>query len=171
MATLAPALASASAISRPMGRAPPVTSADLPCKGKAVIAWSARECERLLLLWRSLFARLFRRLLSFASRAVSGFSRLVVAVNGVLLPGPLHTNLHRDFRLVDFEVSTVGLKALGDDLQADRIADRNHVDDGFAVLVGLQLHDALVVVALDGMEDDGSMLDRFAVGVSNDRNL
>ncbi len=66
--------------------------------------------------------------------------------------------------LVDFEILAVGLEPFGNHLQAHSVPDRNHVDDGFAVLVGFQFHAARVSISLDGMEDDSGALNGFAIG-------
>src|SRR5208337_4512530 len=91
----------------------------------------------------------------------------MLLVNGVLLARPLHSNLHRHGVLIDLELPAVGLEARGNDLQAHCVTDGNHVDYGFAIEVTLQFHDALVSVALDGVEDDSGMLDRLAIGIPN----
>ena len=57
---------------------------------------------------------------------------------------------------------------MGDHLKSDGVADGDHVDDGFAVLVGLEFERSPILVALDGMEDDVSVCNRFAVVVADD---
>ena len=65
--------------------------------------------------------------------------------------------------MVDFVIITVGLEAIGDHLQTNRVAHWNDVEADLAVCVGLELHRSLVFVTLDGMKNDVSILDRFAV--------
>lgn len=90
-----------------------------------------------------------------------------VFVRGVLLRGPLEADLHRHIGLVDFVNLARGLEASGNHLKSDGIADRDHVDDGLAVLVGLKLESALIMIALDGMKDDVSVVDWLAVVVAH----
>lgn len=85
--------------------------------------------------------------------------------------GPLEADFHWDVELVDLEILAVGLEAVGDDLKADGVADRNDIDGGFAVFVGLELHGPLVFVAFDGVEDDMGQRDRLAVVVAYDGDL
>ena len=73
--------------------------------------------------------------------------------------------------LIDLVNLAVGLETIGDDLKSDGVADGNHVDDGFAVFVGFELKRSLVLVALDGMEDDVSIVDGLAVVVANNGDL
>jgi len=90
-----------------------------------------------------------------------------VFVSRVLLGGPLETDLHRHIEFVDFVNRARGLKAGGDYLKSDGVADRDHVDDGLAVLVGFELESTLILVALDGMKDDMSVVDWLAVVVAH----
>ena len=77
-----------------------------------------------------------------------------VLVGGVLRGWPVHADFHRHIELVDFVDLTIGLEAVSNDLKGDSVAERDHVDGGFAVLAGFELESTLVLVALDGVKDD-----------------
>lgn len=73
--------------------------------------------------------------------------------------------------MIDFVVIAEGLEAVGDHLQANRVADGNDVEVDLAVFVGLEFHRPLVFVTLDGMKDDMSILDGFATVGFQDGDL
>jgi len=105
-------------------------------------------------------------------RVLARVTRLaMIFVDGVLLAGALHPDLERHLGLFDLEVLSVSLEASGNDLQADRVAHRQHVDDSLAVLIRLELHVALANLARDGVKDHGSILDRLAIDVAHDGDL
>ena len=56
-------------------------------------------------------------------------------------------------------------------MKGDGVADRNYIDDDFAVLIGFELESALVLVALDGMKDDVSIRNRLSVVVADDSDF
>ena len=85
--------------------------------------------------------------------------------------GPAEADLHRHIELVDFVDLAVGLETIGDHLKSDGVADGDHVDEGLAILVGLELECSLIFVALDGMEDDMSVSNRLAVVVADDSDF
>ena len=60
---------------------------------------------------------------------------------------------------------------MGDHLKSDGVADGDDLDEGFAVLVGLQFERSLILVALDGMEDDVCVRNRLAVVVADDSDF
>ena len=91
----------------------------------------------------------------------------VILVDGVLLTGTPHPNIDGKLVLVDLVVISEGLEALGDDLQPHDIPDGHHVDDGLALLIGLQLHVAPVSLALHGMKDNSGILDGLAIRVTH----
>ena len=90
-----------------------------------------------------------------------------VFVRGVLPDGSPEADFHRYIGLVDFLDLSIGLETIRNDLKSDSVADRNHVNNCLASLVGLELECALVPVALNGMKDDVSIVDWFAVVVAN----
>ena len=92
-------------------------------------------------------------------------------VNRVLLAGALHPDIDCHPILVDLVVITKGLETFGDDLQSHRVAEWQHVDDGFAILVGLQLHVAFVPLALHWVEDDCGIFNGLAIGVPHHGDL
>jgi hypothetical protein len=53
-------------------------------------------------------------------------------------------------------------------LEPHRIANGDDINDGLAVLIGLEFHVALVFIACHGMKHDCSILDRLAVEVFGD---
>src|SRR5579862_4864888 len=95
----------------------------------------------------------------------------MILVNGVLLSRPLHANLSGNLGLVDLEVVSVGLEALGDDLQTYGVADRDHIDHCFSIFVGLNFHHSMVSFTFKRMENDCGLADRLPVGIANDGDL
>ena len=80
----------------------------------------------------------------------------------------IQADFHGHFELVDFVNLAIGLEAVSDHLKGDRIAERDHVDGGFSVLVGFELEGALIFVALDGVKDDMSVGNGLAVVGADD---
>ena len=81
----------------------------------------------------------------------------VVHVRGDLRSGTLHRDGNLAAGLRDLVVLGKRREAVGDDLDAHAAAGRNHVDDGLAVGIRLDLEIAFVLAVLDRVEDDGGV--------------
>src|ERR1039458_1564308 len=90
-------------------------------------------------------------------------------IDGVLLAGTLHTDIERQLFIVNLEVVPIGLKSPGNDLQPHGVADGQHVDDGLAVLIGLQLH--VAIFTPNDVEDDGGIRDGLAIDIAHHSDL
>ena len=87
-----------------------------------------------------------------------------VAVERILLARPLHLD-HDLFAVgVDLVIVAVGLPAVGNHLQAHRVANGDHVDGHLAVFIALKLQRALVLIPFHGMEDDSGVGDGLTIG-------
>src|ERR1035438_9577138 len=117
MATLAPALARARAMPRPIRSAPPVTNADLPLRVRMGMQG----------LFTLLGLRLARVRLLCRVRGLIGFwggigGLVVLLVDGVLLSGPPHPDFDGKLILVHLEILAMGLEALGDHLHRSPVS-------------------------------------------------
>src|SRR6202789_293596 len=175
-----------------MRRPPPVTSADLPMR----LGWDIRpppppssaldhssSFKNSVALWlagrrgRVRRWRWWRRRRSciLGRSSIGGLTRrssiLVNLINRVLLARSLQAYFDAHVRFVDLVIFAIGLKAARNHLQAHGVADRQYVDDGFAVFVGLQLHVAFVLAVHHRMKDDGGVLNGLAIHVFEDGHL
>jgi len=187
MATSAPVRANSRAMARPMRRAPPVMSTDLPLRGCESMARAFLGLRRGRTAWLGLFRRRLGR-----SRRCAGVGRggvrcrwrrcagvglggvgqvIVILVDGILLAGALELDFDGHVKLVNLEVFAIGLEAAGDDLEADHVTQGENVDNGLAVFVGLQLHGACVAFALHGVKHDGGVLNGLAIGIAQNGDL
>src|ERR1700738_3483171 len=158
MATSSPAAARLKARLLPMRLAPPVTSAVLGCRLSK------------LLRQRGLLGGLSA--VRFALwGGVVGHCAVAIAIERILLTRPLHLDHDLFAVAVDLVIVAIGLPAVGNHLQANRVANRDHVDCDLAVLIALEFEGALVLIPLHGVEDDRGIGDGLTIGRPEDRDF